>query len=173
MKVMLSIIQIILVVILIGSVFLLLTSNNKTLTIRSLVVLTGSMEPNIPQGSMILVAKQRNYNLGDIITFEHTGRTITHRVVKIQKNPQQLFITKGDANNETDTYYVKESDIKGKVFLYIPYIGRFALFLKTFFGFFFFVIIPGLVFIISELYILHKKIIAKIKNQYLPDSTVV
>lgn len=83
------------------------------------VVLTGSMEPEINPGDMVIV-KNVNYNsinVGDIITFTdvHGKNITTHRVTNIEFDGETKFITKGDANNTEDEGKVSESQILGKL----------------------------------------------------------
>ena len=66
-------------------------------------VISGSMEPEIPVGSLILVAPSQPESIieGDIIAFESTDSVVTHRVVENKKLEGEL-ITKGDANEKED-----------------------------------------------------------------------
>lgn len=82
---------------------------------------TGSMEPNVPVGSLVLIHEQDNYRDGDVITYYHeSGRfTVTHRIVTIGEN---LVVTQGDANNAQDPAFTKDRII-GKVVLTVPYLG--------------------------------------------------
>lgn len=81
------------------------------------------MEPSIKHGDVILVktVKQEELKQGDVITFELLGENITHRIVALQDDGYQ---TKGDNNNIEDKYIVKYYQIKGKVILTIPYLGK-------------------------------------------------
>lgn len=63
-------------------------------------VTTGSMNPTIKENDIILVKKDNNYVVDDIVTYKGEGAYITHRIVQLNGN---LIITKGDANNTTDT----------------------------------------------------------------------
>lgn len=74
---------------------------------RPLVVLTGSMEPAIAPGDIVLAdaAPARRARVGDVVTFaapDGSGRTITHRVRAIGPDPgrpDRLAVrTQGDAN---------------------------------------------------------------------------
>lgn len=77
-----------------------------------LIVLTGSMEPEIKSSSFIIIKKEKEYNLGDIITYiEDNNYIVTHRIVNKDKN---VFVTKGDNNNFADKK-INSSDILGKV----------------------------------------------------------
>ncbi len=95
---------------------------------RPYIVLSGSMEPNLQVGDMI-VAKQvdeAQVGVGDIITFEaENGATITHRVVDIIiKDGKKMYQTKGDNNNSNDVDLISIENIKGKYNFKIHNAGR-------------------------------------------------
>lgn len=73
-------------------------------------VATGSMVPTLNIGDYILIKKNSEYEIGDIITYQLEENYITHRVIKKNNN---TIITKGDANNIEDNP-ISTSDIKGK-----------------------------------------------------------
>ena len=76
------------------------------------VVLTGSMEPNVPAGSFAIIHEQDNYEVGDVITYNHyTGRSVTHRIIEIDGD---TIKTQGDANRVSDPTF-SSKDIIGKV----------------------------------------------------------
>ena len=61
---------------------------------------TGSMEPIIASGDIIIVKLKKEVEQNDIITYRAAdGRLITHRVIKKEENQ---LITKGDYNNSED-----------------------------------------------------------------------
>lgn len=95
--------------------------------IKSFVVLSGSMSPKIGTGSVVFVIPQKNYSVGDVITFGQVSKTqtpTTHRIVDSRVvNGEQWFITKGDANNANDGKEITKGDILGRVFLFIPLLG--------------------------------------------------
>lgn len=125
--------------------FVLITSRTSLLFgIRSFVVLTGSMEPQVHVGSMVFTIPQNSYGVGDIITFKRGEISITHRIAGIINNQ---FRTKGDANKSPDPQMVSQSVIIGKDFLIIPYFGKFTNFIKTVPGFLLFIVLPALIFI--------------------------
>ncbi len=86
-------------------------------------VLTGSMEPNLPVNSLIIVKKTDPSLIreNDIITFYSTdpglmGAINTHRVVEVtEENGEKAFITKGDANQIADKYVTLSRNLIGKV----------------------------------------------------------
>ena len=77
-----------------------------------LVVLTGSMEPTIKAGEMILIKEKDQYQVGDIVTYiDEDAYFITHRITQINGNE---CITRGD-NNNVDDQPINRKDIIGKV----------------------------------------------------------
>lgn len=90
-------------------------------------VLTSSMEPELPTGSMIYVKKcdPKALQKGDVITFrlnQATGLVETHRVMENDLNTQQIT-TKGDANEQPDVTPVRYDRVVGKVVFKIPLLG--------------------------------------------------
>lgn len=99
---------------------------------RVFLVESGSMEPSIPQLSVILVAPAQRYGSGDVVTFEVSekarfedkGLYTTHRIVEVKRESNaDIFVTKGDANEVVDVLQVSEQDIVGKVYGSFPYLG--------------------------------------------------
>lgn len=89
--------------------------------LRIYQVKTGSMQPNINVGDMVLVRKSFNYKKGDIITYKNKNEFITHRIVGYSND---RYVTKGDANNTNDIYPVKKKDVVGKVIYKFLIIGK-------------------------------------------------
>lgn len=95
-------------------------------------VMTGSMEPEIPVNSMIVVEKvdSRELEIGDVISFFSRdpslyGEVNTHRILEIEEQDGELvFLTKGDANNVSDQYLTLEEDIIGRVVWVSLFIGK-------------------------------------------------
>ena len=111
------------------AVFILFTSKTDIFDgMRSMVVLTGSMQPTIPVGSIVLVEKDNWYMKGDVIAFKNKGDlTVTHRIVeKVPTADGELFKVKGDANNAADGDLVSPKAVIGKTIFHIPYIGSFV-----------------------------------------------
>lgn len=94
-------------------------------------VISGSMEPTIPTGSVIYVktAEPENISEGEIITFFKNDSIITHRVLTNRRSEKE-FITGGDANHITDLTPVPYEDLIGRVTFHIPVLG-FAMTLFT------------------------------------------
>ena len=102
------------------------------------VVISGSMEPAIPVGSMVYSAQTDPSTLeaGDIIVFysNEAGDTpVTHRVVENHIADGEV-ITKGDANAQNDLSPITYDNILGKLVLHIPMLGYMAAPLGTMMG---------------------------------------
>ena len=87
-------------------------------------VVTGSMEPEIPPGTLILSRETDidDLEMGDVICFQSLspsmrGRMITHRIIgkTVDENGAVSLQTKGDANPSADGYPVTEANLVGKV----------------------------------------------------------
>ncbi|MEL7656412.1 MAG: signal peptidase I [Bacillota bacterium] len=106
------------------------------------VVATGSMEPMIKPGDIVLLKQIRSedqiYHLksGDIIQFKRDNILITHRIVDLEKDKKGklLFRTKGDNNSVEDSQLVDPNDIKGIYVKAIPKLGYPTLLLKGHFS---------------------------------------
>lgn len=98
--------------------------------IRAFNILSGSMEPNISPGDMILVRhiKPKNIKVDDIITFKVDNNYVTHRVIKVNDSN---FITKGDNNNTEDLSPVPFEKVVGKSLLLLPYLGYVSMWFKN------------------------------------------
>lgn len=91
-----------------------------------LVVLTGSMEPTIKSGEMIIIKEQTDYNVDDIVTYkEDRNFFVTHRIINKYENKYE---TKGDNNNLIDEPIDKDQ-IEGKVIYHSKVCGFFILYL--------------------------------------------
>ncbi len=128
-----------------GFLFLLKSHNNFSM---SFVVRTGSMQPTLPVGSLVITQRAQAYNIGDIITFKRHTVLVTHRIVR---QMDKRFITQGDANNVVDSEPVALQDIVGKVRISLPFAGKILLFIKTPLGFMVAILAPALLIIIQEI----------------------
>lgn len=91
------------------------------------VVLSGSMEPELSVGDLLLLREQESYTEGDIIVYQSGAMPVVHRILSLRG---ETVITKGDANNVADEPFHCDA-IKGKVVLAIPWLGYAVWALKT------------------------------------------
>ena len=115
-------------------------------------VLSGSMEPELEVGSLIVTrfVEPEEIAVGDIITFSSgmaDKNQVTHRVVGIGHSSAIYFETKGDANDTPDPTTVPGWNLIGKVVFTAYYWGYITEFIKTPFGFLLAVVIPGSILI--------------------------
>lgn len=91
-------------------------------------VVSGSMEPTIPEGSVIYVehAEPSAIGEGDIIAFYKEGTVVTHRVTE-NRVVTGVFITKGDANEKEDISPVQYSELIGRVKYHFPFLGNYLM----------------------------------------------
>jgi signal peptidase len=95
----------------------------------ALTVLTGSMTPTIPVGSVVIdrPVDPGTLRVGDVATYQAApGKAayITHRIVKIDTSTSTtMFTFKGDANRGADSSPVPATAIRGKVWFHVPYLG--------------------------------------------------
>ncbi|HWI50921.1 MAG TPA: signal peptidase I [Symbiobacteriaceae bacterium] len=123
---------------------------------KVLTVLSGSMEPAIHTGDVIIVQPladpANEVRDGDVITFrtrEKADMLITHRVtgtIKINGTPAG-FTTKGDNNEAMDTQVVAPDQVIGRYQWRVPYFGYISSFVRKPLGIALFVILPGLIII--------------------------
>lgn len=77
-------------------------------------VSSGSMYPTLKINDIVIVRKQKQYFIDDIITYfdESFNGYVTHRIIGIENG---RFVTKGDSNNVVDKNSVNAEQIVGKV----------------------------------------------------------
>ncbi len=90
---------------------------------------SGSMEPTIYKGDVVVVRKydqeeMKDIKVGDVLIFEMYNKIVVHRVEEINKTGEEYsFITKGDNNDELDNWIVLEENVIGVAKFTIKYIG--------------------------------------------------
>jgi len=126
------------------------------------VVLSGSMEPTIRTGSVVVIKPEDNYKEGDIITFgKDTKKDIptTHRIVKTRAvEGVMLFSTKGDANDSPDLRETKQNEIIGKVLFSVPFVGYILDAAKKPLGFAVLVGVPVAIIVFDEVGKIYKEV---------------
>lgn len=97
-----------------------------------LTVLSGSMRPTVPEGSVVIVREVEadDLQIGDVITYQlRSGdpTLVTHRIVGITVGRDgPTFRTRGDANDAVDPNSVVAEQVKGRVWYHVPFVGRFT-----------------------------------------------
>ena len=95
-------------------------------------VLTSSMTPNYPPGTLVIVkpVDPQQIRIGDVVTYQIASNqpaVITHRVIQIVEpntpGGTETFILKGDANSLPDAKPVKPVQVRGVVWYAVPYLG--------------------------------------------------
>lgn len=119
------------------------------------IVRSGSMEPTIMTGSVVLIHPVTAYGLGDIITFGADTATripTTHRIVAVEEfNGHVQFRTKGDANEVEDREPTPAKDVIGKTIFAIPYLGYVLDFARQPLGFSLLIGVPAAIIILDEI----------------------
>lgn len=85
-----------------------------------------SMQPAFGYGDAILLKKVNSQEIknNEIIVFYRDGRIISHRVVKVSREPgTTYFYTKGDSNKDPDTDRVADRDVIGVVRKTLKFVG--------------------------------------------------
>lgn len=120
-------------------------------------VVTGSMEPAIPVGSLLISQDMDidQIQVGDVVNYRSRepgmfGIIITHRVIAIHRNAEgQIYLeTKGDANQYPDGHLVDENYLIGKTVFFTKQNNPFARilnFLTSSNGFLTCIVLPCLV----------------------------
>lgn len=81
---------------------------------RPVTIMSGSMEPELETGSIVLTKKTKDVKKGDVIFFlSSEGTPVIHRCVGQEDNGR--FITKGDNNDHEDYDRVTKDQVQGKV----------------------------------------------------------
>jgi signal peptidase len=96
---------------------------------KALTVISGSMEPTLEVGSMVLDERIAPLDArpGDIVSFPdptRDGRLVTHRLEKVRAEGDTAFmVTKGDANNAVERWSVPTDGEIGRVVYHVPKVG--------------------------------------------------
>ncbi|MDD3168414.1 MAG: signal peptidase I [Eubacteriales bacterium] len=112
-----------------------------------ILVISGSMQPAIMAGDLLIIHEQEEYKEQEIVTYRGNGGLITHRIIAIDK---AQAVMQGDANNVADDPVPVER-IEGKVILQIPMAGNLILFLKTPMGMLLLILALSAIYVFFEL----------------------
>lgn len=92
-------------------------------------VLTGSMTPTMPPGTLVVVkpVEFEQLRVGDVVTYQlESGKAavVTHRVIAIDVTDEGPRLkTQGDANAIADEDLVRAEQVRGVAWYWAPYIG--------------------------------------------------
>ena len=93
-------------------------------------VLTGSMEPGIPPGTLVVSRPMPADEIGisSVVTYQlESGKPIfvTHRVVSqgVGNDGTPVFQTQGDANDVPDDEWIRPVQVRGELWYVVPYLG--------------------------------------------------
>lgn len=82
-----------------------------------LAIGSGSMEPNISVGDMVLVERTDRYceiEEGEVLVYRHANVVMVHRLIeRAEQGGNYYFKTQGDANDSADSWWVDQSDVIG------------------------------------------------------------
>ena len=125
---------------------------------RPYIVTSGSMRPSIEPGAMVLIhnTQLNNLDVGDVVTFKEGSKYNTHQIVAIKKDGTHFqigevvqcdlngvkftveirtagidIITNGTANDVGIVELVKYSQVQGKVYYCIWYLGTIVHTIRT------------------------------------------
>jgi signal peptidase len=94
-------------------------------------VMTGSMRPQLPPGTLVVVRPVRvaDIGVGTVITYQlKSGEpaVVTHRVVGVRegRDGKPNFQTQGDANPTPDPAWVLPVQVKGELWYHVKYLGH-------------------------------------------------
>lgn len=96
----------------------------RLMGLHTYAIISGSMEPSYPTGSLVYAAPASGDTLaaGDVAAFWRGEDVIVHRVQENVTAEGEL-ITKGDANAEVDIRPVPYDQVLGKVSFSVPLVG--------------------------------------------------
>ena len=133
--------------------------------VKMYVILSGSMRPELDIGDIVIVKDCNEFKKGDIISFRKGQSIITHRIIDIlNENNEIKYKTKGDNNNSEDKILIKQDDIEGIVINKISKIGNFVLIIKDK-TILIMVVLFYYIFLVREQSVKKKKDNRKIKRQ--------
>ncbi|MDR1790071.1 MAG: signal peptidase I [Propionibacteriaceae bacterium] len=133
--------------------------------IKPYVIISGSMEPAIPTGSVVFTRAQEASDLryGDVVVVDRAGQLpVTHRVVAKEKLETSYYrlILKGDANLSPDPAPYDVTDVR-IVMSYVPYLGYVYTLLQSSSGIFLEIVLG--IILLALLFITPRRIASRYK----------
>lgn len=100
----------------------------RVLGVQPYAIVSGSMEPAYPTGSLVYAQPVAGEDLqvGDVAAFWRDEDVIIHRVDSIDIAGEE-FVAKGDANDDVDLRPVLFRDVLGRVVFSVPGVGYFLI----------------------------------------------
>ena len=102
----------------------------RVVGVTPFTVLTGSMQPALDPGDVVLSEKRSPLDVrpGDVVTFHDPsrhGELVTHRVEAMRRRDAVMtFVTKGDANDVSERWSVPVDGTIGRAVLNVPKVGH-------------------------------------------------
>ncbi len=117
-------------------------------------IVSESMEPTLEINDVVVVQKCAPSQLkkGDIITFRQDERTISHRILNVIKEKDNIkFETKGDNNEIPDPELVEAGQVFGKVIFKIKKVGKAISYIQNLRGFINILLFTVIVYVLVSL----------------------
>lgn len=110
-------------------IFLLVGFVSGMFGVKPTVIASNSMNTYFYKGDIVVIDKNGHYDINTVIQYQHQDIKVIHRIVEKQTDEtgETFYITKGDNNNDVDSWKVYDSQIDGTVCMVIPKIGYIAL----------------------------------------------
>jgi signal peptidase I len=124
---------------------------------RSLTIMSGSMEPTLGVGDVVMERQVAplDVRVGDIVTFRdptEQSTLITHRVRSFKVHDGTVdFVTKGDANNSVEKWQIPVTGQLGLVKVHVPKLGYALVWAGSRYGRIGLIAIPGVILGVMEL----------------------
>ena len=122
-------------------------------SIKLLIVLSGSMTPFMQVGDIIVVdsTAPEDLKVGDVLAMympDKNDTVLTHRIISIDENLN--YITKGDNNEDIDTFVANSTHVIGKTAFILPLLGYFSRGDKKGILFVLFIALPSALILLDE-----------------------
>jgi signal peptidase I len=95
------------------------------------VIVNGiSMEPHYHLGDLTIMRKAATYQVGDVVTYRDAEMNayVIHRIIGID---QDHYVLQGDNNSWIDAYRPTNEEIIGKLWIFIPRLGKIFKWLRS------------------------------------------
>jgi signal peptidase I len=137
---------------------------------RPYTVLSGSMEPAIGTGDLIVARPIApvEARVGDVVTFpdpSRGGKLVIHRVRRLSASEGKAhFVTRGDANDAGERWDVPLHDRIGRAVLRVPKLGYLAAWANSPRGRWALLVVPAILLGVSQLVLLWRSRAAPVED---------